>query len=162
VARNMKFPEKEAISELIEMLVGRGVRCSKGEALSPTSRDLSAQAVYIFDDGEVAAVALCDLGFSGAAGAALSMLNAEIAEQCVASRELDDIVRENLYEVLNIGASWFNAPFAPHVKLRELHVVPTPIPEDAEDVLFDYHRRSDLKVEIEGYPVGTLTLLEAA
>lgn len=162
MARNMAFPEGDAISELIGMLVGKKVVVKPGRELSPSARDIGAQGVYIFDDGEIAAVVLTDIAFSGSTGAALSLLNANVVQQAMRSGELNDMLQENIQEVLNIGASWFNAPYRPHVKFREQAVAPAPLPDDAEGVVWDYDRRLDLKVEIAGYPVGTISLLEAA
>ncbi len=163
MARDMYFPDEGGpISELLGMLVGKQVSCKPGKQLSPTSETLGAQGVYVFDDGEIAAVILTDMGFSSSTGAALSMLNARLAEEAMKRGELDEVMRENVQEVLNIGASWFNAPYRPHVKFREQAVAPETLPGDAEGVLFDYDRRLDLSVEIAGYPAGTISILEAA
>ena len=162
MARDMEFPEYDAISDLLSMLLGKKVVCKKGRELSAMGRDIGAQGVYVFDDGEIAALALTDMSFSGSTGAALSMLNASVAEQAARSGELNEMLQENIQEVLNIAASWFNAPYRPHVKFREQSVAPAPLPDDAEGVLFDYDRRLDIKVEIAGYPAGSISLLEAA
>jgi len=162
MARDMEFPAEEKISELLEMLLGKKIGCKPGRSLSPMARDIGAQGVYVFDDGEIAALVLTDMGFSGTTGAALSMLNSSVAEQAMRSGELNDTLQENIREVLNIAASWFNGPYRPHVKFREQTVAPAPLPDDAEGVLFDYERRLDIKIEVKGYPTGTISLLEAA
>ena len=155
------FPEREAISDLFSVLFDRPVQARRGSPKGFTGRAATAQAIYVFDDGQVAAVAICDLGLTSPAGAALSLMSPRMASECVDTGMVSGVIQENLREVMNIASNWFNGSYFPHVRLREVQFSPEPLADDAMDMLFTSRRRLDAAVEIAGYPRGAITLLAA-
>ena len=69
-------------------------------------------------------------------------------------------VQENLYEVLNVLASLFNAEGLPHVKLHDaFYPGAAPAPSDVRAYACVLGRRLDLVVDIGGYGSGRFSLV---
>jgi hypothetical protein len=84
---------------------------------------------------------------------------ARMAAICVEESRLTDHMGENLHEVLNILATLFNPPGAPHVRLDTVHVPGTLPPAGVSAQLSAFGYREDLKVEVAGYGGGPLSLV---
>lgn len=156
------LPAPMEVRELLEGLLGRDVAVNIAPPLIPTPANPSSIGVYVDDQLRVSAVSCADLAFSAHASAALGLVPASTAEAAIESGTLDDTLGENLYEVLNIAASLFNAPGASHVRLYDLHAVGTPLPADAQARALTLGRRLDLSVEVAGYGTGRLSLVMTA
>ena len=143
---------------LLDML-GRDVKVGPSEPWAPSARDLVAVAVYVDDGMRLRALISCSLELSVALAAAIALIPAKAAVECVKEGRLTEDMVENLNEVLNIMAALFNRPNKPHVKLYALHVPGSPPPDDLSGQLRAFGKRSDLKVEVVGYGSGRLSLV---
>jgi hypothetical protein len=78
-------------------------------------------------------------------------------EEALTSGLLPEDLTENFYEVVNIMASVFNEPGAPHLKLYKVHAVGEKLPTDVASSLGYVIRRLDLEVTVHGYGSGRLS-----
>ena len=153
------LPTTKEIRDLFEGLLGRDVTLVPTSPLAPSAGSPRTVAIYVDDHFGLRAVIGCDLEFSARAGAALALVPAPTANAVIETKGLDDALAENLYEVLNVAASMFNAPGAVHVRLLELHPAGRAIPPQVESRLLTLGRREDLEVTIAGYGQGRLSVI---
>ncbi len=153
------LPLPKQVRDLWGDLLGRDVSVRPGLPLVPSTRAPATIAVYVEDDLRVAAVFLLDLALSARAGAAIGLMPSDSAEAALESGVLDQTVRENLYEVLNVAAAMFNVEGAPHVRLHELHAVGEPVAPIVLSYALTLGRREDLEVDISGYGTGRLSIV---
>ena len=111
-----------------------------------------------------AAVSSGDQYDAQCAGAVAGDLHRQVlaAAESVEAGGLTDTLRDNLYEVLNIAASLFNAPGAEHLRLYQLHPAGLPLPPAVRAQALTLGRREDLAVEIAGYGAGALSVVLVA
>jgi len=102
-----------------------------------------------------------DLGFSVRAGAAIGLVPPASAEAAIEAGDMNDVLRENFYEVMNIAASLFNVgEDHVHVKLAQMHHAAAGGMDPQHRVMtFTLGRRDDYSVEINGYGHGLLSII---
>lgn len=154
-------PVRASIRDLLRDLVGRTVTVAAAEAPLELSDDAPAYAAtYRFDDGRVAALAVCDLAAAAALGAAIGGMGKHDADAELAQHgKLDGDLLEFFHEVVNVGAKLLNSPTSPHVVLREVEPVPGEIRVDAARVALQPAARLDVAVTVDGFDPGRLVLL---
>jgi hypothetical protein len=156
------LPTTKEIRDLLTELLDRPVQVSPDAPLAPTPGNPCTVGVYVDDTLQVTSVIAFDLPLSAHAGAAIGLVPASGAEAAIEARVLDQTLQENLYEVLNIAASLFNADGATHVRLYDAHHVGAPLPHDVLARALTLGRREDLAVEIGGYGRGRLSVVLVA
>ncbi|HWJ81092.1 MAG TPA: hypothetical protein VNS55_02545 [Nocardioides sp.] len=153
------LPQPKQLKDLLTDLLGRDVSLSPTTPYAPGPSDPVTLATYVDDSLNIVALIACDLGFSARAGAAIGLVPPGGAEEAIGDGKLTDTLADNLYEVLNIGASVFNVPGADHVRLHDVQPAgPTPDPQLRIRTL-TLGRREDLAVEIAGYGPGRLSVV---
>lgn len=155
------LPTPQQVRELLADLLGRDVVLAPAAPFAPGA-DNASVAIYVSDQLQITALIVCDLPFSVYVGAALGLVPAAGAAEAIADGKLPDGLRDNLYEVLNIAASMFNAPGADHLRLHELHAAGVPLPPMVRAQAFTLGRREDLSVEVAGYGKGQLSVVLVA
>src|SRR5690606_12858218 len=100
-------PIQEAVGEFVAALVDRPAAATNVQP-TPIDRDPDEReqrwvvALYEDQQGRLAALALADLAFAAATGAALGMIPAAAASDAVKAGELSETLAENYAEVANI------------------------------------------------------------
>ena len=155
-------PAPMAVRNLLEELLDRTVEVAPGSPWAPVRGEVGTFALYVDDSLVVRSVAVCDLGFSAYAGAAIGLLPAPVAMEAVASEELPTPVAENLSEVLNVCAALQNVDGAPHMKLHSVHHIGPPVPPEVAALGGVLGQRLDLTVSIAGYGEGRLSFVGVA
>ncbi|MFL6157596.1 MAG: hypothetical protein ACJ72D_15995 [Marmoricola sp.] len=156
------LPSVKEIRDLLTDLLDREIQVSPTPPLAPTPNNPCTVAVYVDDTLQVTSVIAFDLALSAYAGAAIGLVPAAGAQAAVEERALDDTLRENVYEVLNIAASLFNSDGATHVRLYDAHHVGAPLPGDVLARALTLGRREDLAVDVGGYGSGRLSVVLVA
>jgi len=151
------LPNPKEIRDLLTDLLGREVTLSPSAPLAPTPRTPCTIGVYVDDALQVTAVVSFDLALSAHAGAAIGLVPVAGAEAAIEEGTLNDTLRENVYEVLNIGASLFNPEGATHLRLYDVHHAGAPVPGDVLVKAVTLGRREDLAVQVAGYGSGRLS-----
>lgn len=156
------LPVVKEIRDLLTDLLDRPIQVSPSAPLAPTPNNPCTVAVYVDDLLRVTALIGFDLPLSAYAGSAIGLVPPAGAEAAVEERVLNDTLRENLYEVLNIAASLFNADGATHVKLYDVHHIGNPLPGDVMARALTLGRREDLTIEVGGYGTGRISVVLVA
>ena len=115
--------------------------------------------MYVDDALRARAVVVADLPFSAYAGAAVGLVPAATAEAAIEQRELGEMLRENLSEVLNVCAALLNAEGLPHLKLHAAYPAGVPAPSDLVAFAGVLGQRLDLRTTIASYGTGRLAVV---
>jgi len=156
------LPVPKEIRDLLTELLDRNVQVSPSAPLAPTPNNPCTVGVYVDDSLQVTAVVAFDLLLSAYAGASIGLVPVAGAQAAVDEGALNDTLRDNVYEVLNIAASLFNADGATHVRLYDVHHIGNPLPGDIMVKALTLGRREDLTVEVAGYGTGRLGVVLVA
>jgi hypothetical protein len=156
------LPSTKEIRDLLTSLLGREVTLAPTTPFAPRPEEAASVAVYVDDYLRVTALVACDLRFSAYAAAALGLVPPAGAEDAITAAALSGTLSENLYEVLNVGASLFNAPGADHLRLYELHPAGPALPPAVRIQALTLGRREDLTVDIAGYGAGRVSVVLVA
>lgn len=156
---SVTLPDEEQLSEMITGLLDRRVTVRRDFVATPLP---AAGEVALFDDddGDLAALAVADIGFAAATAAALTLIPVEQVTGAVDEGTLGDSLRDNYYEVVNILSSLLNGNPARHVRLTTTHPLGEPAGVDV-DALVAARAPRTFRIEVDGYGSGTFQLIEA-
>lgn len=154
-----KLPHEKELCDLLTDLLGRDVKLSPDDPVPTGLQDSFSVATFVTDSLATTALAVLDLPLSAHLGACLGLLPAGAAEDAIAASNLPDVLRENLYEVVNIVSALFNVPNAPHVKLYALHGPGDPLPADVRGWLGQRGGRLDVHLSVTGYGGGRFSFV---
>jgi hypothetical protein len=152
------LPPAELVGKLITGLVGRQTSVDRVPAAALDLTQPGTVSAYVQDNGMMAAVIVSDLALSASGGAALALIPPGAARDAAGSGSMPGSLAENYREIVNVAARLFNRPNTPHVRLREMHVMPEMLPADVSNVISDATERLFIEVQIEGYPLGKMWL----
>jgi len=150
-----ELPKLEEVQELVYGLVGQKVTLTRGGKIR--SNQGGTVAIYVDDQDEMAAFMISDIAFAAYCGAALAMVPPRDAHQVVLAQELDDNLRENYQEIVNVAASLF-CNNGPHVRLKEMLPLSRELPDDVISALRRPVARMTIRAEIEGFGQGQIAL----
>lgn len=153
------LPAPKEIRDLLTDLLGREITLSPSTPLAPTPKNPCTVGVYVDDTLQVTSLVSYDLTLSAYAGAAIGLVPVAGAEVAIEEGILNDTLRENLYEVLNIAASLFNVDGATHLRLYDVHHAGIAVPGDILVKALTLGRREDLAVDVPGYGSGKLSVV---
>lgn len=156
------LPTPKDIRDLFTELLGREATLAPAAPFAPGPSTPASIAVYVDDHLRITALIACDLPLSAYAGAAIGLVPVGGAEAAVEEGALSPALSENLYEVLNVAASLFNAPGADHLRLHELHPAGPALSPQLRAQALTLGRREDLEVDIAGYGRGKLSVVLVA
>ena len=150
----VRIAKPEMAARQLSLLLRRPVTVTAVNTAPAQSR-LCISGAYHGSDGALLGHCLADLSFAAHAGAALSLVPADVAEDNIRRRTLEDTLRENFAEVLNVLSCLFTVDDA-RVTLRETVFPPQPLPglptsAPAAAVAL-------LQVDISGYGTGLLSV----
>ena len=114
--------------------------------------------LYVNGEGTVIGGCFADKAFAAYAGAALSLVPADAARECIAADEPDEILMENFAEVLNVCSRLFDRGSDQRVKLSAMEEPGTSRSATSLDMLRRPAKRHDLELDIAGYGKGRLVL----
>lgn len=149
------LPNADQAARQLKLLLRRAVDVSVVPA--PAKGALALAGQYRCDDGGVVGHCAADLAFAARAGAAFSLIPADAAADAIKQRALDDTLRENFAEVLNVVSRLFVPTQGQRVTLRETFLPPTAPPAEALPVA-GTPGGVCFKVDIDGYGEGLLSL----
>ncbi|MBI3206319.1 MAG: hypothetical protein HYZ29_32585 [Myxococcales bacterium] len=154
----MPLPNADAVARNLRDLLAKQVTAKPSPALAVATA--AYVAVYADDAGAPQVVAAVDLPFSAHVGAALAMIPAAVALENVQRKRLEDSLRENFEEIVNILAGVVNVATGKHVKLVAV-VAPSAASPEAQAIMKKPAARVDFTVDVPGYGAGKLALLSA-
>ncbi len=151
------LPSRHAVRSLIEDLVGRTVDLKDAPPMS--ARPTNVFAVYVNDRIATAAVIVVNLELAARLGGALGMLPKGGVDDAIDEKDLDPMLRDCCYEVLNVLASVFNTGTAQHVRLYEMYGPGDSLPPDVAGLAYAVGGRMDVVLSIAGYGDGHLSVV---
>lgn len=116
-------------------------------------------AEYLLEHNSVVACGIGDLAFAARIGAALTLIPPAVAAEALKTRQLTEMMQGNLHEVLNVVSQSFGAEGKNAVSLGKVHLPGDPLPPELTSRLTKPGTRLDVRVEIDTYGEGNLTLL---
>lgn len=151
----LRLPTPDAVTRLLSGLLGVKVSVidNKVDDAKLVVSGGFASAVH-----NEAAFCLLDIPFGAAAGAALSMMPVDVAKDYVKKGSLDEDIRDNCAEVLNVCSRLFTSSDAHRVTLTIKTFTPEPIVPEAKAALAG-GQRLNLNLGIERYGSGALVLV---
>jgi len=156
------LPTQDGTAEMLRGLLGRDVTASEGPAITLDTKPLAMVSSFADEAGEIAMACICNIEFACNSGAALSMIPAGSAEDCIDRGEITDTIRENFYEVMNITSLLFNDQEASRLILREMHSMPgSSLPDDLTALIESPDGQVNFRIKIAGYGEGGMSLLLA-
>lgn len=120
-------------------------------AKTAPAASLTAGGIYHDGNGKLLGAVLADLAFTAYSGACFSLIPPDVAEECIAAKTLDESMRENFAEVLNVGSRLFNT--SGRVALKSTFFPPAAVPAEANGI-----QSVNFEVRIEDYGTGLLSL----
>ena len=150
------LPDGEAVAQFFSATLRREVTV---KAVKPAPDDrLVIAGHYVNGMKTVIGGCFCDRELVAYAGAALSLVPADAADESLAAAELDEILVENFAEILNICSRLFEGGSGQRVTLSSIEYPGTPASEASRAMLKNPVKRLDLEVAIAGYGEGRIAL----
>ena len=117
--------------------------------------------VFVDSQDKLIGGLLADLPLVSHAGAALSLIPADAARDAIKARELDEIMRDNFAELMNMCSGLFNLARTHRVRLSATSFAPAALASELAALAAKPTKRLDLEVDVEGYGKGRMILLLA-
>jgi hypothetical protein len=153
-------PKLKDLSDHLEPLMGRTTKVTASAA--PNKFKESCQtARYLTRDDKLAALCQVDLELAAFLGAALAMVPVGAAQDCAKEGKLSPNLTDAFREVANILAGVLCVNGAPHVRWTEVSSDLAGLAADAKAVVAKPCDRVDVRVAVDGYGGGNLTILTA-
>jgi hypothetical protein len=151
------LPDAPKIVHLLGMLFD-GLDVKSGGVFDQSAAGGAWFGVFVKDGGEPVALCGADANLAASFGAALSMLPTALAKESAKSRDLSDVMRENLREVMNICTRLVLNETTPHLKLDQIYPTPS-LPGAAHALLAAPQARREFQIQVPKYGGGVLTIL---
>lgn len=148
-----KIASAQEFAKALSVLLRRDVKVKPAAPPPPAAR-LKFGGLYKHGNDTVLGSVMGDIGFAARSGAALSMIPADVASEQIRADALDEVLRENFAEVLNVLSRAFVAEGDGRVTLQTTVFPPQTIPEQAAPA----KSSASFDVEIAGYGNGAVTL----
>jgi hypothetical protein len=162
-AAKIPLPIQETLRDLFVDLLGKGAEATRGKELKvgrPGSGPALIVATWVDKFDRVGAVCIAELPIAAMVSAALVMAPPSRATDAVTAGALDDDLRENFHEVVNVLTTVLNTPTTPHLKLDRMFQYPAEdLPADVRRVVETPSSRRDFELAIDGYGKGRISLL---
>jgi hypothetical protein len=151
-------PAPLAVRNLLSDLLGRGVTVAPADPVVVANLPDTVLAVYVDNGLRLSAVVGLELSLAAFAGAALGLIPAGGAEDCVKEKALSPVLAENVAELCNVLSGLLNRSGSSHHRLHRLYLPGDELPADASAHLLAFGQRLDLNVDIARYGQGRFSL----
>jgi len=157
MATAFSLPDVPKVQSILGQLFD-GLEVKVGGTLDKTPAGGALFGVFI-GDGNVP-VALCgaDLSLAASLAAALSMLPPAAVKEAIETRDLGNVMRENLHEIMNICTRLVLDSSSPHLKLDQVYPYKS-LPTAAAAILGTTQGHREFQLQLPRYGGGVLSLL---
>ena len=152
----IKVPTRAELREVLAGLLGD---VSVSDAKPPADAANDCVSVYVDDQKKLAAVCVVGFDLAVAAGAAIALVPAGVAEEARDAGKLSSSLRDNLREVMNVLATLLCSEETPHVKFTTLHLARAEAGAEALALAAKPAGRLDVGVDLGDYGSGSLSIL---
>jgi two-component system chemotaxis response regulator CheY len=147
------------VARMLTSLTRRGVRTVSVPPMQLPPRSTHFVAEYLVDRKSVAACAITDLAFAVHVGAALTLIPTCVATESIGTGQLTESIDDNFREVLNVTSRFFGATEKEALSLGKVYRPGEPPPVELRVRLRQPVARIDLRVVVDTYGEGSLTLV---
>ena len=147
------------LANLLRELFGRAVKVDTADLLTMSPDTTNWVAVYGGNTGKTTGVCVCDLAFAAHAAAALCLIPPATAKESISSRKLDPLLAENLREIMNVCSQLFVASESGRITLQSVTSAAQCNSEEAKKMASAPSQKCGMKLSIEGYGDGMVSLL---
>jgi hypothetical protein len=151
------LPDAPKIYELLGLLFD-GLDVKAGGTFDQTPAGGAWFGVFVADSGEPVALCGADGNLAATWGAAFSLLPVGVAKDCAKSRELTQVMIDNMREIMNICTRLVMDASSPHLKLDQIYQSKS-LPAAAATLLGAPKSRREFQVQLPKYGGGVLTFL---
>lgn len=154
------MPIPEEVRDFLGDLLGKPVSVSKASSKIDFTEEADGYVtgLYVDDKNHLIGACISDISLAATAGAALAMMPASVAKEAVDAGKLEEGLRDNFYEVVNILSRLLNGPSVPHLRLTELV---DGVPDDVAQLIEKAKGRKNYDVTVVGYAGGRMGLVGA-
>jgi hypothetical protein len=153
------LPAPVVVRNLLEDLLGRDVDVDPADPVLAGDLPTTIVAMYVDDVGRLGAVIALDLPLAAYCGAALGLMPAGAAEDCIEDKVLSPTLAENVAELFNVMSSLLNRDGSVHLRLERVYLPDeSSLPNDVRAHLLALGRRLDLTVDVARYGHGRLSI----
>ena len=148
------LPDAKSVQKILAVMYGDELAVDQDDSAALADRHV---ATYVGDDKDIVALCACEDRFVAYAGAALTMVPANVADEMVQQKDLSDIILENFHEVMNICSRLLINDTSPHLRLDK-----TLAPGESEaamSAVTEQSRVMNFKVAIPEYGDGHISFL---
>ena len=157
MATQYPLPDAQKVQQILGMLFD-GLDIKTGGTFDQAPTGGAWFGVFVGDGG--APVALCgvDVNLAASFGAALSMLPPAMAKEAAKTKQLTDVMCENLREIMNICTRLVLDAASPHLKLEKIYPRQL-LPAAAVAILGGAQGHREFQLQLPKYGGGVLSLL---
>jgi len=148
------LPPPAELEKLLSGLLMRAVKVAKVPGESPGSP--CAVALYRTDEPVLELAVLCDVPLAASLAAALTVVPAGAVKDCVAAGGLDDSLRENFAEVMNVVARFVSTGAGRRFALQRVSCPPELPAGDLLEKAAGSDEKRELSAEVSGYATGRI------
>jgi hypothetical protein len=151
------LPDAPKIAELLGLLFD-GLDVKVGGTFDQTPAGSAWIGVFVADSGEPVALCGADANLAATWGAAFSLLPVGAAKDAAKSRELTQVMIDNMREIMNICTRLVMDASSPHLKLDQIYQSKS-LPAPAAVLLGAPKSRREFQVQLPKYGGGVLSFL---
>jgi hypothetical protein len=146
------------VRNLLSDLLGREVAVTPAQPVVTADLPTTVLAVYVDETLHMTGVIGLDLPLAAFASAALGLVPASGAEDCVKEKSLSPMLVDNVKELCNVLTSLLSRGGHTRHRLHRVYVPGDELPADAAAQLLAIGQRLDLTVDIPRYGDGHFAL----
>jgi hypothetical protein len=151
------LPDAPKIAELLGLLFD-GLDVKLGGTFDQTPAGGAWFGVFVADSGDPVALCGADANLAATWGAAFSLLPVGAAKDAAKSRELTQVMIDNMREIMNICTRLVMDTSSPHLRLDQIYQSKS-LPAPAAAMLGAPKSRREFQVQLPKYGGGVLTFL---
>jgi hypothetical protein len=151
------LPDASKIVQFLGLLFD-GLDVKPGGTFDQTPAGGAWFGVFVADSGEPVALCIADVNLAASFGAAFSMLPAAMAKEVAKTRQLTDVMIDNVREIMNICTRLMMDANSPHLKLEQIYPAKS-LPAPAAALLGAPPGRREFQLQLPKYGGGVLSLV---
>jgi hypothetical protein len=147
---------KRVVKKTLDLLFGKEIGLKETKPIDTSKKIIIGS--YFNGEGKTTGIIVMDYFCACHTAAALSMMPVDIADENIKSGEIQDSLRDNLYEVLSIGVFFFSDGTSPDMRIKEMLFGPSDIPSGVKNVFKNAYTDLHVEMEIPGYGIGSSSM----
>jgi hypothetical protein len=148
------LPPPAELEKLLSGLLMRTVKVAKAPGEAPGAP--CAVALYRTEDPVLELAVLCDVPLAASLAAALSVVPAGAVKDCVAAGSLDESLRDNFAEVMNVLARFVSTGSGRRFTLQRVSCPPEPPVDALLTAAAGSDEKRELSADVSGYSAGRI------